>query len=103
MWGTPLKDVFPELFGIASNKDSSVAELLSPQGMVSIGMLILFVWCKTGEWRVVTFLDLIYSGLVRGNRVDQLYWKPSASGVFDVKPFYKVLCSSTHSFFPWKP
>ena len=39
---------------------------------------------------VVTFLDFIYSGLVRGNRVDQLCWKPSASGVFDVKSFYKV-------------
>ena len=32
MWGTPLKDVFPELFGIASNKDSSVAELFISSG-----------------------------------------------------------------------
>ena len=52
---------------------------------------------------VVTFLDLIYSGLVRRNGVDQLCWKPSASGVFYVKSFYKVLCSTTHSSFPWKP
>ena len=65
--------------------------------MVSIGMLILFVQYKTGKWSwwstffffffdrklVVNFLDLIYSVLVRGNGMDQLCWKPSASGVFN--------------------
>ena len=38
------------------------------------------------DWEVelvVNFLDLIYSVLVRGNGMDQLCWKPSASGVFN--------------------
>lgn len=78
-----------------------MAELLSSSGD-GFHWNVNFVRLVQG-WElesVVTFLDLIYFGLVRGNRVDQLCWIPSASGLFDVKYFYKVLCSSTHSFFP---
>ena len=53
------------------------------QGTVSIGMIILFVQYKTGNWSQC--------------------WKPSASEVLDVISFYKVLCSTTHSSFPWRP
>lgn len=34
---------------------------------------------------VASFLDMIYSGLARRNGMDQLCWKPSSKGVFDVK------------------
>ena len=69
---TPLEDVFPELFGIANNKESSVAKLLSSLGN-GFNWNVNFVR-RVQDWElesVVTFVDLIYSGLARGNGVDQ--------------------------------
>ena len=69
---TPLKDVFPELFGIANNKESSVAKLLSSLGN-GFNWNVNFVR-PVQDWElesVVTFVDLIYSGLARENGVDQ--------------------------------
>lgn len=48
------------------------------------------------------FLDLIYSSKVRRGEEDQICWKYTKSGLFQVKYMYKVLCYGGGSDYPWK-
>ena len=38
----------------------------------------------------------------RGEGDDQLVWRLTTSGVFDVRSFYKLLASPTIDAFPWE-
>ena len=38
----------------------------------------------------------------RGEGDDQLVWRLTTSGVFDVRSFYKLLASPTTDAFPWE-
>ena len=40
--------------------------------------------------------------MLRGKGVDQLVWRLTMSGVFDVRFFYKLLSSPTTDAFPWE-
>lgn len=37
---------------------------------------------------------------IRKGAADQIYWRPTKKGNFEVKLFYKVLCGSCHLLFP---
>ena len=39
---------------------------------------------------VVSFMDLLYSGVWRGDSMDKLCWKPSSLGVFKVQTYYRM-------------
>ena len=88
--GLPLKNIFLDLYNIASNKDALVAELSSE---ANYHWNIQFtrpvqVWELKS---VVSFMDLIYSGSWRRNGVDKIFWKLSSRGVFDVRSYYRAL------------
>ena len=51
---------------------------------------------------VVSFIDLIYSGLRRKNVADELCWIPSSKQTFDARSFYRALHSSIQLSLPWK-
>ena len=44
----------------------------------------------------------IYSSMTRGEGDDQLVWRLTTFGVFDVRSFYKLLASPTTDAFPWE-
>ena len=48
-------------------------------------------------------MELIYDSSVRRNGVDELCWKHSLWGVFNVRSYYKALQHPITCPFPWKP
>ena len=40
---------------------------------------------------MASLIDLLYSGVWKGEGVDKIWWKPSAWGTLDVRSFYKAL------------
>ena len=100
--GLPLKNIFLELYNIASNKDASVAELLFP--VANYHWNIRFTQ-PVQDWElelVASFMDCIYSGSWRRNGVDKICWTLSTRGVFDVLSYYKALQPPNPDSFPWK-
>ena len=57
------------------------------------------------DWQATTvysFFEFIYSSMPRGEGEDQLVWRLTTSGVFDLRSFYKLLSSPTTDAFPWE-
>ena len=57
------------------------------------------------DWQatiVYSFFESIYSSMPRGEGDDQLVWRLTTSGVFDVRSFYKLLSSPTIDALPWE-
>ena len=46
---------------------------------------------------LITLMDLTYSIKIRGDAIDQICWRHKKSGVFEVKSFYRVLCSRLYA------
>ena len=74
------------------------------QQKATIGISISLDRYKTQLESVIFFLDLLYSGVWRGDGVDKLCWKPSSQYLmgffkfdFTIKSCYLLLMS-----FPWK-
>ena len=51
---------------------------------------------------VYSFFEFIYSSMPWGEGDDQLVWRLTTSGVFDVRSFYKLLSCPTTDAFPWE-
>ena len=88
---------------MARNKEASVAELIC-FSLDSYHWNISFT--RLGQdWElesIASFMDLLYSGVWKGDGVDKLCWKLSSVGVYDVRSYYKVLQPPSHMSFPWK-
>ena len=57
------------------------------------------------DWQAATiysFFEFIYSSMSRGEGDDQLLWRLTKFGVFDVHSFYKLLSSPNTDTFPWE-
>ena len=57
------------------------------------------------DWQAATvysYFEFIYSSMPRGEGDDQLVWRLTTSGVFDVHSFYRLLSSPTTNAFPWE-
>ena len=55
------------------------------------------------DWQatiVYSFFEFIYSSMPRGEGDDQLVWRLTTFGIFDVRSFYKLLSSPTIDAFP---
>ncbi|XP_062162103.1 uncharacterized protein LOC133869164 [Alnus glutinosa] len=78
-----LKEVFPDLFGIARVKDASVADNVEVLG-------------GSTQWNV------LHATRVNRDRADRLWWVASKKGLFKVKSFFRSLTCSGDSWFPWK-
>ena len=98
--GLPLKNIFLELYNIASNKDASVAKLLL-SSEANYHWNIRFTQLVQ-DWElesVASFMDVIYFGSWRRNGLDKICWKLSTRGVFDVFSYYRALQPPSLVFF----
>ena len=101
--GEPLKLVFPELYRIARVKDAVVADHMQFRGG-SMYWEVNFTR-PIQDWEldsVSAFLEILYSVTIHRNEEDKLIWKPSPEKGFQVKFFYKEICSPGVGAFPWK-
>lgn len=102
--GLPLENNFPKVYNIASNKDTSMAELLS-SSEANYHWNINFIRLVQ-DWElesVASFRDLIYildlvEGMGRIKCVGNSPW-----GVFNVHSYYRALQPPNSVSFPWKP
>jgi hypothetical protein len=100
---TVLKEAFPVLFGIAREKDASVADNMEILGG-SIQWDVSFVR-EAHDWEVdvfASFFQVLHSVTVSRDRADRLCWVPSKKGVFKVKSYLNSLVGSVGRRFPWK-
>jgi hypothetical protein len=101
--GEPLKDVFPELHRIARVQDAVVADHVHFRG-ASVHWEVQFTRLVQ-DWElesVSLFLELLYSATIHRLEEDKLCWKPSPDKGFQVKSYYKEICSPGTGSFPWK-
>jgi hypothetical protein len=98
-----LKEVFPDLFGIARVKDASVADNLESLGG-SIQWNVSFIR-EAHDWEVdvfASFFQVLGATKVNFERADCLKWVPSKKGVFGVKSYFGSMMGSGGTWFPWK-
>ena len=99
-----MENNFPKVYNIASNKDASMAELLS-SSVANYHWNINFIQ-PVQDWElesVASFRDLIYildigEGMGRIKCVGN-----SPRGVFNVHSYYRALQPPNSVSFPWKP
>jgi hypothetical protein len=98
----PLLELFPGLYGLASNKEASIAdnlELVSGYRQWNISFLR-----SLNDWEVdelASLYSLLYSYNL-GDGADKIWWIPNRRGKFEVRSFYTILTSSVNIHFPWK-
>ena len=98
-----LTDLYPELFRICCSKEASAADLMRYTNKV-LHWEIQF--CREVHNRELeafrSFIDTIYSTLVRGIGEDKRCWLPCKSKGFTVSAYYHLLVGHSEQFFPWK-
>jgi len=85
-----LKEVFPDLFGIARVKDASVADNMEVLGG-STQWNVSFVR-EAHDWEVdvfASFFQVLHATRVNRDRADRLWWVASKKGLFKVKSFFQ--------------
>ena len=98
-----LKEAFPALFSIASNKVAAVADYMQ----IRHGNLhweVTFVR-NLQDWELeslVSFLDRIYFVSLNDSGMDQMCWQRDSKSDFSVNSYYCCLNVSTTVQFPWK-
>lgn len=96
-----MKEVFPDLFGIARVKDAYVAD-----NKEVLGGSIKWNWSfvrETHDWEVdafASFSQVLHSATVSRDRADKLWWVPSKKGLFKVKSFFSSLACFESRRFP---
>jgi hypothetical protein len=99
---SPLKEVFPGLYSLASNKEATIAgnhDSLSGSHQWNVSFLR-----SLNDWEVedlASFCGLLYSYTLDGGN-DKIWWMLSKKGKFEVRSFYNTLISNDSLPFPWK-
>ena len=101
----PLHLSFPVVYGIAINREASVASSLE-----SLGSGVQRSWNvrlirEPNDWEsgeVEDFLRTLGSNLPQSEHGDRMRWKLSKKGNFDVRSFYNKLRCPPSIIFPWK-
>jgi hypothetical protein len=98
-----LKDAFPVLHSLASNKGASIADNIE----LSRGSIQWNIQFSRSfhDWEVkvvAAFYKCLYDCNLSGGGEDKLRWLHSSKGLFEVKSFYRALSPSGSSIFPWK-
>ncbi|XP_058086458.1 uncharacterized protein LOC131233686 [Magnolia sinica] len=88
----PLKITFPNMYLLASSKDSYVADRYA----VIAGKIVWNVQCKRGlqDWEIPEFaglLERIYAAAPSPPSEDNIYWRPDQSSSFSVRSLYNQL------------
>ena len=102
---SPLLLTFLSVYGIASNKEASVASSLDQLGIEERrSWNVLFIRrpndCEMGG--VDEFLRTLGSNLPPTENGDRMRWKLTKNGDFDIRLFYNKLRSPLPIVFPWK-
>ena len=101
--GSSLADHYPELFRICRRKEASVADLMRYTNGVRHWEIH---FCRdVHNWELKafrSFINTIYSTLVRGIGEDKRCWLPCKSKGFTVSAYYHLLVGHSEQFFPWK-
>jgi hypothetical protein len=101
--GSPLKELFPELYRITRDKEAMVAKHLRIRNDKVHWELDFIRSIHDWELEAISnFLDLLYSASPKGQGQDQMCWKPAVSKTFQVRSYYLVLSSKEGVPFPWK-
>ena len=98
----PFKDIFPNLYCIARDKEAFVAAHLQLRNS-SIHWEVNFTRAAQ-DWElesISTFFDLLYSAKVLGRGEDKMCWRIGSTTKFEVCLYYQALVPSIGSF-PWK-
>ena len=98
-----LKESFPKLYHIASNRGTFVADHMRQRNNSTFWDMN-FIWAVQ-DWELESlsiFLDTLYSGKAAGVGVDKLCWKPSCQKDFEVRSNHKSLTPSQGNRFPWR-
>ncbi|XP_075645387.1 uncharacterized protein LOC142616412 [Castanea sativa] len=98
-----LTDCYPELYRICCRKEATVADLMR----FTNGVLHWeFQFCREVHNHELedsrSFINSIYSTLIRGFGEDKSCWLPCKSKGFMVSAYYHLLIGHSEQFFPWK-
>ena len=104
-WDSPLKLTFPSLYGIASNREASVASSLERLGIEEQRSWDVHFTRRPNDWEMGGVHDLLHtlgSNLPPTENEDRMQWKLTKNEDFDVRSFYNKLRSPLPNIFPWK-
>ena len=98
-----LKDLFPDLYSLAPDKEALVASYLSISGDKHHWNLQFTHDFQDWELASVDgFFYLLYDNVPSSSDHDKAVWLPSLRGLFDVRSYYKVLRGGSGNSFPWR-
>ena len=101
----PLHLSFPVVYGIATNREASVASSLERLGTEARRSWKVLLLRDPNDWEtgvVDEFLHTLGSDLPQSEQGDRMIWKFSKKGDFDICSFYDKLRSPLPIIFPWK-
>ena len=90
----PLKDVFPDLCLISSNRKANIVSFLTHQASgATLEWNVTFTQ-NFNDWkveRVASFIEFLHSHAHFKEGGDGLRWRSKGNGLFDIKYFYNAL------------
>ena len=101
----PLQLIFLSMYGIASNKEASVASSLDRLGVEERRSWDVRFTRRPNDWEmgeVDESLRTLGSNLPSIENGDRMRWKLTKNEDFDIRSFYNKLRSSLPIIFPWK-
>ena len=101
----PLHLSFLVVYGIATNREASVASSLERLGTEARRNWKVLLLRDSNDWEtgvVDEFLHTLGFNLPQSEQGDCMIWKLSKKGDFDIHSFYDKLRSPLPIIFPWK-
>ena len=101
----PLKDVFPDLYACASNRQATIASTLIRSASGSHPEWNVHFVRNFNDWEVegvASFFELLHAHTAFKEGGDGLRWRLKSNGVFDIRSYYLALRDNQPVTFPWK-
>jgi hypothetical protein len=101
----PLKDLFPILYLCSTDRQASIASVLSRSDLDDSCAWNISFLRDFNDWEmpeVLSFFNFIQPFLPNRETDDKLVWPLRKSGKFDVRSYYGALQVPLRSRFPWK-
>ena len=102
---SPLQLIFPNVYGMVSDKGASMASSLEQLGMEERRSWDVHFSGRPKDWKmggVDDFFRTLGSNLPPTKNGDRMHWKLTKNGDFDIRSFYNKLSSPLPIIFPWK-